>query len=51
MEKAFKEHHQLITNQNREIPDKGIERAIEYVYKRKRADPINDYQAHQFELD
>jgi hypothetical protein len=51
MEKAFKEHHQLMTNQKREIPDRNVERAIDYVYNRKRADPVNDYSAHQYELD
>lgn len=51
MEKAFKEHHNEIVNSKREIFDKSVEKGIEYVYKRKFADPVVDYQAHQFELD
>lgn len=50
-ERAFKDNLAAMNNQKREVPDRNVDRAIDFVYNRKRSDPAADYESHKMELD
>lgn len=51
MEEAFEEHMEQMLNEQREIADKSIERAVQQVYNNKRSDPMQEYSSYNMELD
>ena len=51
IEKALSDNIDEMISTQREVPDRNIDKNIEYVYNRKKANPQQDYRNHAYELD
>lgn len=51
LSRAFRTNMDAFFSSKREVPDRGVDKSIENVYYRKRANPVNDYSNNKHELD